>query len=235
MKKDIDITYFDKIIHEMNNPINNLLLLSEIMLDAKYHGNVPEILENIEHMRESTEKLIKIVEMLKSVGPNKLGRIKLSLFKIDIVDVIKKEIKYCKACMIGSKKINFVLESKFENYLHEVDLFWFRQVISNLIMNAINHTEEGKITISIKEKDLNKDKSLNIKIVDDGMGINEDELNIIFDTLVRGSRSKNLNIPGSGIGLSVAKAVVEAHGGFISARNRPKGGAIFDIIFPIKS
>ncbi len=232
-----NITYLDKIIHEINNPMSSILLLSEIMLDETYAGQLPEILENIKQISASAKKIVNILEVLNSTSLSHDNTITFDRVETDIIAIMTKEVNYFNKTLIGTKNLKLVLATDLKEFFYKIDLFWFKQIINNLIINSIKYTDQGKIIISISEKYLHNNKYLSIAIIDDGVGIPEKELESIFEPLVRGSNNKNKqgNIPGSGIGLSVVKEVIQGHGGSITARNKDdKSGAIFEIILPIK-
>jgi signal transduction histidine kinase len=107
----------------------------------------------------------------------------------------------------------------------EVDPYRLRQVLSNLASNALNQMPDGgtlEVTAS-HERDRAR-----IEMADTGPGIPPDRLEQVFERFVRSSDST-----GSGLGLSIARDLVEAHGGTIAAANRPEGGAVFKIELPV--
>lgn len=110
-----------------------------------------------------------------------------------------------------------------------MDGLLIKQVLVNLIDNAIRHTKENsKIKISI-EKD---EKNVVFKVSDNGEGIKEENIKNIFDRFYTKSDSKNLEKRGIGLGLAICKSIVVAHGGEIKAYNNIYGGATFEFSIP---
>lgn len=108
-----------------------------------------------------------------------------------------------------------------------------RQVLSNIIGNAIKFTKQGEIKVSCKT--LSGPDLLEINIVDSGVGIPEEVLPRLFGKFVTRDIDGN-NKHGTGLGLFISKAIIEAHNGEIRACNNPNGsGATFTIILPLKS
>ncbi|MDR1590055.1 MAG: HAMP domain-containing protein [Oscillospiraceae bacterium] len=102
-------------------------------------------------------------------------------------------------------------------------------VITNLVSNAVKYTPaDGQINIFIREL---PDAAAFI-IEDDGIGIPEDELSLVFERFYRTDKSRNRGTGGAGLGLSIVKSVVEAHGGTVMAENRPGGGSRFTVTLP---
>lgn len=113
-----------------------------------------------------------------------------------------------------------------EPLILSADPFWFSQALENVIKNAVEHTASGSIvTVSYSDEG----RHIRIQIADKGAGIPPDELVTLFERFHRGETTK----AGYGIGLSMARDVIVAHHGTISARNREERGAVFEIVLPV--
>ena len=107
----------------------------------------------------------------------------------------------------------------------EVDPYRLRQVLSNLVSNALNQMQDGG---SLEVSAHLEQNVVRIEVADNGPGIPPDRLEQVFERFVKSGDST-----GSGLGLSIARDLVEAHGGTIDAANRPQGGAVFSIVLPV--
>jgi signal transduction histidine kinase len=106
------------------------------------------------------------------------------------------------------------------------------QVALNLLSNAIKYTPEGgHITVGIKKEPPNA--ILTVK--DDGSGIEEADLPLVFERFYRADKSRSRKTGGSGIGLSIVKSIAEAHGGTVKAWSRPGEGSAFTVVLPENS
>ena len=104
-----------------------------------------------------------------------------------------------------------------------------RQVLSNLLSNAVKYTGTGgHIRIAVK----NAPKCGILTVEDNGIGIPEPDLALIFERFYRTDRSRSRKTGGVGIGLTIVKAIVTAHGGRVTAENRPEGGSRFTVFLP---
>ena len=130
---------------------------------------------------------------------------------------------------------NYVAEEKeitiqkdYPEELHLIaDSNWMRQVLANLLDNAIKYTPSGgRIDIEA----LNKNSKVVIKIKDTGIGIPKEELDNIWERLYRGDDSRSQR--GLGLGLSLVKAIVGAHSGYVEVTSQPGTGSIFSIYLP---
>ena len=113
----------------------------------------------------------------------------------------------------------------------EVDTDRMAQVLNNLVSNALRHTEQGEIVLAARPVS----GWVEIEVRDTGRGIEAEDLPFVFDRFYRGDKSRQRTEAdgASGLGLAIAKAIVEAHGGTIRAASSPGSGATFLIRLPI--
>jgi signal transduction histidine kinase len=232
---NVKFTYLDKIIHEMNAHIHNISALSDIMLHSKIKLSETQERENLEYINNAAVKLGKIVSSLSSITDLKSGKLNMQLEELDLINLVKQETKHHQIRNSTNHNLKIDLNSKISSCLTIIDGFWFKQMLANLIMNAINHCEKGLIEIHTDIIKKDAVDYFHLAVSDEGCGIPENELETIFKPLERGSHSLEKNIPGSGIGLAIVKEVIEAHGGSILARNGSKAGAVFELLIPLKS
>jgi len=232
----INITYLEKIIHEMNTPLQNLGMIPDLMLDRNIVMSEIDKRESLGYIQDSAEKLVQLVRMLSSITNLQSEKIKLNIVRTDIVDLIAKEVKYhtTRIKRDQDKQIEFIFNNKIEHCSAPLDKFWFGQLLANLIINAINHMDKGIIEVGLDIIKKDTTDYISLKVTDEGWGIPEDELEDIFKPLHRGSHSVG-RVKGSGIGLAVAQEVVEAHGGSINAKNNKKAGSTFEVVIPCPS
>jgi two-component system sensor histidine kinase ResE len=218
----------------MNAQIHNISALSDIMLHSKIKLSETQNRENLEYINNAAAKLGKIVSSLSSITDLKSGKINIQLEEVDLIALVKQETKHHQIRNITNDNLKINLNNKISTCKTKVDGFWFKQMLANLIMNAVNHCEKGLIEIHtdiVKKGDIDY---FHLTVSDEGCGIPENELETIFKPLERGSHSLEKNIPGSGIGLAIAKEVIEAHNGSILARNGSKVGAVFEMLIPLR-
>jgi two-component system sensor histidine kinase/response regulator len=107
-----------------------------------------------------------------------------------------------------------------------------RQVISNLITNAIKFTEQGSITVSAREYAENP-TLIEISVIDTGMGMRPDQLQVIFDRFRQVDQSHTRRAGGTGLGLSITRQLIQMHGGDIWVESEPGVGSAFHFTLPI--
>jgi signal transduction histidine kinase len=130
----------------------------------------------------------------------------------------------------GERNVQLYLEAEADLPEVMVDPQRFQQVVGNLIDNALVYTPEGStVEISIHRKENN----VELSVSDGGPGIPEDEIAHVFDRFWRGEKSRARSTGGAGLGLSIARQLVEAQGGRITARNRTPQGFEVSIVLPV--
>lgn len=159
------------------------------------------------------------------------SKVQFDFVEMDIIGLIEAallQVNY----RIEGKGLQSELIHKMSICIAKVDKVWFKQLLVNLLNNSINHTDTGMISVHVDIVKTGKSKNLHLAVKDQGIGIKEDELEIIFEPLKRGSNSVG-KIKGSGIGLALCKEIVEAHQGKIWARNNEDKGATVEFYIPL--
>ena len=141
---------------------------------------------------------------------------------------LRKELSACRerlTAIADTRKVAVKIDGPGTLIL-PADPFWLSQALENVMKNAVEHTAPGS-TATVSYFDERRD--IHIQIMDDGSGIPPEELATLFDRFHQGETSK----AGYGIGLSMAKDIITAHHGTISARNREGRGTLFEIVLPV--
>jgi signal transduction histidine kinase len=147
----------------------------------------------------------------------------------DIKEWIEKEVKNVRKERIG-KEIDLVTQISSDLPLLRIDQRHMSLVINNLIDNAIKFST-GKIEINITAEKTNHD--ILIKVKDNGIGIPKHELPKIFEKFYQGENAAGLSVTGTGLGLTLVKRIVEAHGGKVDVESEPGKGSTFILTLPV--
>jgi signal transduction histidine kinase len=217
--------------HQLRTPLTAVKGYISLILEKSY-GEVPEKMKKpLENVFASNERLVKLVNELLNITRLEMGRIELNLEKTHLEEMISSIVEELK--ITAENKGLYLKWEKPEIPLPEIsiDKDKIRQVVLNLVDNAIKYTQEGGITIQLKIED-SKSK---IVISDTGVGMEKEEIDKLFDIMVRGKAGTQYWTEGAGLGLYIARKFVEMHGGKVWAESegREKGSAFF-IELPIK-
>jgi len=154
------------------------------------------------------------------------GDVKLHLEPLRVVDLTEAALTTCKG-VLGTRPIR--VEIKNQDLNVRADFTRAREVLVHLIENAnLYSSPDHPITISAEEKD----DFVLFSVADQGPGIGDTELSLIFDKFYRGA-DQRYRVQGTGMGLPIAKAIVEAHGGTIGVVSQLEHGSVFSFTLPI--
>ena len=176
---------------------------------------------------EETDRVQTIIRTLMDVTAAETGMMKLDLAPTDLGPLVD-DVMELYGDIATEKEI--ALEKQFAaGFIAPVDAARMRQVFANLVDNALKYTPRGgKVTVSAQRED----GRVVLVFRDSGMGIAEHDLPHIWDRLYRGDKSRHEH--GLGLGLSLVKAIVEAHGGRVEVNSTPHEGSEFRVVLPAK-
>ena len=227
--------FLSSMSHEIRTPLNAIVGLSEDNLS--YIEKLPEqVVENSNDIMNASQTLLEIVGNILDIN-------KIEANKMEIVDatyLFKEEIaKMCKVTQtrIGEKNIIFKLNMA-DDIPYELigDKGKVKEIINNLLTNAIKYTDEGQIDLNIKciNDNVNNICNLLITCQDTGKGIKAELINRLFTKFDRLDIEKNTTTEGTGLGLAITKSLVEMMGGKINVQSQYGKGSIFIVQLPQK-
>ncbi len=203
----------DSVSHELKTPLTIIAGSAEHLSKNKLSAEAFEKL--ISEIRTASQRLLQTVNGLLDMTRLDSGQLKLHLEWQDMRDIVNEVIRN-----LSQRAVNIKITAKYADSLPlvKIDATIIRQVLTNLLSNAINYSpENSEIKISVQIDG----KFLLIRISDQGPGIAEDELDKVFEKFYRGKSSR----PGGlGLGLSIAKRLIQVHSGNIEVNNIQQGG-----------
>ena len=183
--------------------------------------------ESLESIDEAADRLTKLVDQVLDMSQLESGTVEMDKQLTNILEIIRKVVDEAKVWAP-----NYRLESKFDETLREVniDTARIRQVLNNLIENAVKYSAEGT-TIVVEARET--ESEMVILVADQGVGIPARELDKVFDRMYRVERRVVTETrSGAGLGLAICKALVEAHGGRIWVESKVGKGSTFYFTLP---
>ena len=219
--------------HELRTPLNVILGFSQVMFrDSTATKEQKETLRIINH---SGEHLLALINDVLEVTKIEAGKTSLKIDNFDLhhlLDTLEDMLRF-KAENKGLKLI-FRRSPEVPAYIQS-DRVKFRQILINLINNAIKFTTRGKITLTATATNYNLDKvNLTFAVRDTGIGIAPREINQLFDPFVQTEAGKNSQ-QGTGLGLSIGRKFARMMQGDITAKSKPGFGSTFKFTLPVKS
>lgn len=212
------------IAHELRTPLTVLRGRLEGIMDGVY----PADESHIGPALEETYLLERLVEDLRLLTIAESHQLAFEKHELDLIEIARRSISMFQA-EADEKKISLDLETGLEKALIVADLLRTEQVIGNLISNALRYVPEGgRVWVEVSRQE----NEVTISINDNGPGIPEADLPFIFNRFWRGEKSRSRVSGGAGLGLAIAKLLVEGQEGRITARSLPEGGLQVRVSFP---
>lgn len=238
--------------HQLRTPLTAIKLFVEMLSDEDAGRLNAEQKDYMNNIRESTERMIQLVNDLLNISRLETGRLKIEPKPVQLEDFIQSIIDEAKP--VAREKDCRIIFKKPERKMAKVpiDDVLMRQVVHNLIMNAIDYSpfyilenrekREGEcdIIVSIKREPPvpgekgREEGAILISVEDKGMGIPKEARSGIFDKFFRAGNAYKMMPEGSGLGLYVSKMIVEASGGEIWFESEEGKGTIFYVRIPVK-
>ncbi|MDO8578102.1 MAG: ATP-binding protein [Dehalococcoidales bacterium] len=213
------------VAHELRTPVSNIKGYLEAALD----GVVKMDGDTIKTIDEEATLLSQLVDDLQELSLAEAGELKLNRHEVDAVELIKQAAAVVQAKAI-SREIVIATHLPENLPAADVDPHRINQVLHNLLENAIVYTPAGgMITITAEPKG----KQIVISVTDTGEGIPANELPFIFERFYRVDKSRSRRTGGHGLGLTIARRLVEAHGGKIEAYSEAGKGSRFVFTVPV--
>ena len=217
--------------HELRTPMHAIISFSRLGLERFERWDQERHIVNLQTIVESAKRLSVLLDDLLDLSKLESGRAGYDMAETDIGSVIE-EVAAEMELLAYQRKVALVVPGGTETpVVAECDRGRMRQVVLNLVSNAVKFTPEGQeVRMSCHRGDAT-DEHIGITVSDDGIGIPEDELTAIFDKFNQSSKTKT-GAGGTGLGLAICKEIVEAHGGRIWAENNAGPGATFHVDLP---
>lgn len=220
--------------HELKTPLN--VIYSSVQLIESYKKNLDcetykiKVSKQMDIIRQNCFRMMRLAGNIIDLNRYEKGFVKINLDNYDIVKLIK-DITFSVKRYTESKGIHLKFESSIQSRTMACDPDVIERIILNLISNAIKFTDKnGTITVKITEVD----NDIIFSVTDTGIGISESKLNRIFELFNQTDDHIIRNKEGSGIGLYLVKAFVEAHKGSICVSRDVSVGTTFEITIPIQ-
>lgn len=215
--------------HELRTPLNAILGFSSMMRhDAQLSASQ---LESLDIINRSGEHLLKLINDVLEMAKIEADRLELTIAPFDLGAMVR-DVTEMMQVRAHEKNLRLELDqsSEFPRYINS-DEARIRQILTNLINNAIKFTDRGGITVRLGVKQ-NKRSHLLIEVEDSGVGIAPEDQAMIFEPFAR--LSKGAHQPGTGLGLTITRQFVKLMGGHISLDSTPGNGAVFRVELPVE-
>ena len=229
LQKAIDLKseFLRNLEHEAHTPITGITSLGQVLWENYDQFTDQQKRDATKDIANSAQKLTSLVNNM--IDLSKLSNLacKLNIQEVNLSELLSDRLETCKRMYLQDKELEIVSEIG-DNIIVNCDSYYISGVLDNLIINAIQYTQKGKVTICLyKGKN-----TVEFSIKDDGIGIPTLELHDIFGAFVVSSKTRT-PAGGRGVGLALCKKSIEVHSGKIWAESNGEKGAVFRFTLPI--
>jgi signal transduction histidine kinase len=212
------------ISHDLRTPLTSIMGYVELALDEELGADTRSFLEVV---ARSSQRLLRLVDDLLFVARLQSGRLEITPSRLDLTEVVCQAAEEARG-RADAKDLELIVDVNGAVPV-AVDRGRVFQLLDNLISNAIKFTPDGG---RVELKVARGDEAL-LEVCDTGIGFTEQEAARVFERFYRTDRAVERQVPGTGLGLFIAAAIADAHGGRISAHPRDGGGAVFRVELPL--
>lgn len=218
--------------HELCTPLTSVIAFTELLLAEKIDQDNEEK-HYLEEIRTNSEILLRMINNILDLAKIEAGKAEITLVTMDMAYVIAS-VESVILPLAKNKGLDVTMEIAPDVPLFKGDPEKIRRIVENLAGNAIKFTEQGgKVEISVKY-DSAKEEVL-IVVSDTGIGIKKDALKYIFDRFTQADSSTSRKYGGTGLGLALAKELLELHNGWIEVESELNVGSTFTVGIPAKA
>ncbi len=224
-------TFVAKVSHEFRTPLNMIIGLTDLLMSkpAIYGGQLsPALLEDLSIVHRNCDHLSKMINDVLDLSRIEMGHLTLHQEWVNLAECVDSALTIVRP-MLEKKKLELSLIIPDDLPSVYCDQTRIRQVILNLVSNAVRFTDRGKITVQA----LSQYHHVVVSVADTGPGILPKDANIIFEPFYQGASDLWRDQGGSGLGLSICKQFVELHNGEIWLESEPGSGTTFFFRLPI--
>ena len=218
--------------HEIRTPMNAIIGMCELILREQ---DVSEsVRDNCFNIQSSSRSLLSIINDILDFSKIESGKMELIESEFNIASMLNDVINMTMTRK-GQKKIEVMVHADPDIPCGLIgDEVRIRQVMVNLMTNAIKFTNEGAVTLNVSFSRQDYGINLRIAVEDSGIGITEENLEKLFSSFQQVDTKKNRSIEGTGLGLAISKRLVTKMGGFINVSSVYGEGSVFSFVLPLK-
>lgn len=215
---------FNSISHELKTPLSSIIGSVSSLSETEGVYTEAARRELLETIQDGATRMERLISNLLDTARLESGMMQLKIDWCDIEDVIGTALHRLRE---RTQQYSLDVCISEEIPLLRADCVLLEQVVLNLVDNAMKYSPKGSLISILAEMD---DKTMLVSILDNGVGIPEEDLTKVFDKFYRVQQAKQVS--GTGLGLSICKGIIEAHAGDIWAERRPSGGTIIRFRVP---
>ncbi|MEL7324193.1 MAG: ATP-binding protein [Pseudomonadota bacterium] len=220
--------------HEIRTPLNGIIGMTEILSQSDLSDHQKEVLSDID---TSSHTLLTLLNDILDLSKIESGHLQLSLIETDIREVVYQSVILFQSKATSKRlELNINLDERIPARI-KVDDHRIKQIIMNLVSNAVKFTEQGSINIDVNYQESTPQKSvfLTFRVSDTGVGIEQDKLDTIFEPFTQEDEGISRQFGGTGLGLAICRQLVAMMGGQLTASSSKGIGTSFEFSIEVEA
>jgi PAS domain S-box-containing protein len=224
--------FLANVSHEIRTPMNGIIGMTDLLLDT---GQTPRQREYAGMIRTSAESLLTIINDILDFSKIEAGRMALENIDVDLRSIIEMTTAFLHhRARARGIELYAMIDADVPDDLRS-DPVRVRQVLTNLVDNAIKFTEQGQVLVSVGMVSENSSQAvIRFEVVDTGVGIDPETIGQLFQPFIQGDNSTTRRHGGTGLGLVISRKLVEMMGGEMGVESRPGSGSTFWFTVPFE-
>ena len=217
--------------HELRTPMNAIIGLSHIL--AMSDAMTPRDRKSVDMLRASADGLMKLINDLLDFAKIDQGDIDVETYEFNLATTVSDTVDLLQ---VKAREKNLTMAFGYDGALGDLymgDAFRLRQILTNLIGNAVKFTEHGRVDVEVHAGGTPEAPRVQIEVRDTGIGIAADKQAIVFEKFVQGDATLTRKYGGTGLGLAIARSLTERLGGEITLVSTPGAGSAFTVSLPL--
>ena len=215
--------------HELRTPLSSIIGYARLMR-RETEGQISSLQrENLQDLLRNAERLLGLIDSLLDFAKIESGRMEIKLEPVKIDALVQEAVAMLEPTLNGNS-VRIVRDIPLAIALFHTDREKLRQIILNLLGNAVKFTDHGDIRISVRQET----DGFKLTVTDAGIGIDREDMERIFGEFNRGRLTNDGNYRGTGLGLAIVKRLVDVLGGTIAVESQVGKGSMFTVTIPVK-
>ena len=200
--------------HQLRTPLTAIKGFVGMIIEGDFGKVSVEIKKTLQGVYANTNRLIRLVSVFLNISRIESGRFSVTKERHDLIPILKKVLDELRF-MTEDKGLKLSFETSVDSLMAKVDADKIEDVLVNLIDNAIKYTPKGSVTVKVKDLGA----KVRFEVKDTGQGLKSSEIKSLFHKFARGARASRLHAGGTGLGLYIAKRIIDAHQGEIGVES----------------
>ena len=214
--------------HELRTPLNAIIGYSEMLIEEADDDGLDTYSEDLSKINSSGEHLLSLINDILDLSKIEAGKMDLHIEEFDF-ETLLKQVEATAKPLVEKNKNKFIIKSKIKKLKLQNDQTKLRQILFNMLSNAAKFTKKGTVTLTISKDD----NDIKFAVTDTGIGMNEEQLDKVFEEFTQAETSISRDYGGTGLGLPISKNMTELMGGKMDVESVEGEGTTFSITIPI--